>query len=176
MTLARSINYKSVGTVEFLVDDETGAFYFLEMNTRLQVSHGVVDCRIAHEQYQVEHGITELCYDVDLVQLMLLQAEAEFKGLGGLKEVDLNRFVRKTPRGNAIEVRIYGENPAMDFRPSPGLLTNVEFPAMDGIRVDSWVESGTLITPSFGQYLYVLLTSSLITLSRPPPCEVDGTS
>jgi len=99
----------------------------------------------------VEHGVTELCYDVDLVQLMLLQAEAELKGQGGLEGVALECFERTSPKGNAIEVRIYAENPAMDFRPSPGLLTKVEFPVADGIRVDSWVESGTLITPSFGQ-------------------------
>lgn len=100
----------------------------------------------------MEHGVTELCYDVDLVQLMLLQAEAELKGQGGLKGDALKRFERTSPCGNAIEVRIYAEKPALDFRPSPGLLTNVEFPVAEGIRVDSWVDTGTLITPSFGLY------------------------
>lgn len=98
----------------------------------------------------MEHEVTELCYDVDLVQLMLLQAEAELKGQGGLKGDILKSFERTSPKGNVIEVRIYAENPALNFRPSPGLLTNVEFPVGDGFRVDSLVESGTLITPSFG--------------------------
>ncbi|KIW64878.1 urea carboxylase [Phialophora macrospora] len=138
VALAASVSYKSVGTVEFLVDDETGDFYFLEMNTRLQV----------------EHGVTELVYNVDLVQLMLLQAQAELSPSGGLTGPALERFVRTSgPSGHAIEVRVYAENPANGFRPAPGTLTNVEFPTGAGIRVDSWVESGTVITPSFDPLL-----------------------
>ncbi|EXJ84743.1 hypothetical protein A1O3_05415 [Capronia epimyces CBS 606.96] len=144
IALAASIKYRSVGTVEFLVDDETGDFYFLEMNTRLQV----------------EHGVTELVYSVDLVQLMLLQAQAEVLGHVGLTGSDLKRFERTAPSGHAIEVRVYAENPANNFRPAPGMLTNVEFPEGEGIRADSWVESGTPITPSFDPLLAKLMVHS----------------
>lgn len=66
---------------------------------------------------QVEHGITELCYSVDLVEMMLLQAEAELQGLGGLDKASLQEFSRDVPVGHAIEIRAYAENPAKDFAP-----------------------------------------------------------
>ncbi|EGV63815.1 hypothetical protein CANTEDRAFT_121521 [Yamadazyma tenuis ATCC 10573] len=131
--LASSINYKSAGTVEFLVDDETGEFYFLEMNTRLQV----------------EHGITELIYNVDLMKLMLLQAEYEAKGS---YEVDNDNIA--IPSGHAIEVRVYAENPIKNFQPSPGILHLVEYPETALIpgcklRIDHWVSTGSKISPYF---------------------------
>ncbi|ETN43925.1 urea carboxylase [Cyphellophora europaea CBS 101466] len=137
VALARSVNYKSVGTVEFLVDDKTGEFYFLEMNTRLQV----------------EHGVTELCYEVDLVELMLKQAEAEVQSLPGLSHDELARYTRAEPKCHAVEVRVYAENPADGYKPSPGLFTDVSFPQGEHIRVDTWLERGSTVTASFDPLL-----------------------
>ncbi|KAF9634163.1 Biotin/lipoyl attachment [Lasiodiplodia theobromae] len=131
--LAESIGYGSAGTVEYLVDDETGEFFFLEMNTRLQV----------------EHGITELCYGVDLVEMMLKQADAERSGKGGLDGRYLKSLQPNGPNGAAIEVRVYAENPVRDFAPSPGLLQHVEWNEIPGTRIDTWVFTGSRITPNY---------------------------
>ncbi|KAH7025475.1 allophanate hydrolase subunit 2-domain-containing protein [Macrophomina phaseolina] len=131
--LAESIKYGSAGTVEYLVDDETGDFFFLEMNTRLQV----------------EHGITELCYGVDLVEMMLKQADAERAGNGGLDGSYLKSLQPTGPEGAAIEVRVYAENPVRDFAPSPGLLQHVEWKETPGTRIDTWVFTGSHITPNY---------------------------
>ncbi|KAK5939433.1 hypothetical protein PMZ80_008737 [Knufia obscura] len=143
-SLAASIKYKSAGTVEFLVDDETGKFYFLEMNTRLQV----------------EHGVTELCYQVDLVDLMLSQAHAEVEGRLGLTKAELARYERLQPQCHAIEVRLYAENPADDYRPAPGLFTDVFFPAAGNVRIDTWLESGSEVTPSFDPLIAKVMVHS----------------
>lgn len=145
--LASSINYKSAGTIEFLVDDTTGKFYFLEMNTRLQV----------------EHGITELVYNVDLVYFMLLQADYEKFNSGidasVLKEkLTFNEDHVEIPKGHAIEVRVYAENPIRNFAPSPGVLHFVEFPSNVEtndykIRVDHWIETGGKVSPYFDPLL-----------------------
>ncbi|CAI6019138.1 unnamed protein product, partial [Clonostachys chloroleuca] len=142
--LAKSVKYKSAGTVEFLVDDETGQFYFLEMNTRLQV----------------EHGVTELCYNVDIVEMMLLQARAELLSDDRNGGMSLDAFQRDGPVGHAIEVRVYAENPAKDFMPSPGLLQNVSFPTGSHLRVDTWIETGTNISPSFDPLLAKIMVHS----------------
>lgn len=133
--LAESIKYGSAGTVEYLVDDDSGDFFFLEMNTRLQV----------------EHGITELCYGVDLVKLMLQQADAQLKGLGGLETDYLKSLQPSSPKGAAIEARVYAENPLRDFAPSPGLLQSVTWPEEqnDQTRIDTWVFTGARITPNY---------------------------
>ena len=102
-------------------------------------------------RYQVEHGVTELIYNVDLVELMLLQARAEFAGTGGLSFDDMRQYEQTYPEGHAIEVRVYAENPAKDFAPAPGFLQKVGFPDGDGIRIDTWVEAGVHISPSFGK-------------------------
>ncbi|KAG9895676.1 3-methylcrotonyl-CoA carboxylase subunit alpha, partial [Aureobasidium melanogenum] len=135
VSLAESIKYGSAGTVEYLVDDESGDYFFLEMNTRLQV----------------EHGITELCYDVDLVELMLQQADAQLNGQGGLKADLLKQMQPSSPKGSAIEARVYAENPLRDFAPSPGLLQSVSWPEQqnDRIRIDTWVFTGATITPNY---------------------------
>lgn len=133
VSLARSVKYGSAGTVEYIVDDKTGEFFFLEMNTRLQV----------------EHGITELCYDVDLVELMLKQADAELAGDGGLPRDVLDSFRSSNPVGAAIEVRVYAENPLRDFAPSPGLLQKVEWKPLEGSRIDTWVFTGSTVTPNY---------------------------
>ncbi|KAK7524757.1 allophanate hydrolase subunit 2-domain-containing protein [Phyllosticta citriasiana] len=131
--LAKSIKYGSAGTVEFLVDDKTGDFFFLEMNTRLQV----------------EHGITELCYGVDLVEMMLKQADAERAGKGGFEAEYLESLQPSGPKGAAIEVRVYAENPVRDFAPSPGLLQQVSWKEVPGTRIDTWVFTGARITPNY---------------------------
>lgn len=145
--LASSVKYKSAGTVEFLVDDDTGLFYFLEVNTRLQV----------------EHGISEMVYGVDLVYLMLLQAEYETIGSGvPIEQLTSNLKFDKNgveiPRGHAFEVRIYAENPAKDFAPCPGILHNVDFPAVGNsqshtIRIDHWISTGAKASPYFDPLL-----------------------
>ena len=137
VSLAQSINYGSAGTVETLVDDQTGEFFFLEMNTRLQV----------------EHGITELCYDVDLVELMLKQADAELAGKGGLDYTYLKSLQLSAPKGAAIEARVYAENPLRDYAPSPGLLQKVEWKTLIGSRIDTWVFTGATITPNYDPLL-----------------------
>lgn len=82
---------------------------------------------------------------------MLHQAQCEFSGIGGISRDKLLSYQGDTPIGHAIEVRVYAENPAKDFIPSPGLLQNVAFPSGDGIRIDTWVETGTYVSPSFGK-------------------------
>ncbi|KAI8936168.1 hypothetical protein NX059_006602 [Plenodomus lindquistii] len=132
--LAESIKYASAGTIEYLVDDKSGDFFFLEMNTRLQV----------------EHGITEMCYDVDLVELMLQQADLQLAGKGGIDGGILKNVQPNSPSGSAIEARVYAENPLKDFAPSPGLLQKVEWKDLPGSRVDTWVFTGARITPNYG--------------------------
>lgn len=134
--LGQAINYSSAGTVEFLVDDMTGDFFFLEMNTRLQV----------------EHGITELRFDIDLVELMLQLASGP---------LDLTPFKSIQPRGYAIEARVYAENPLRNHLPSPGVLQQVEFADDDGLRVDTWVRTGTNVSLSYDPLLAKLMGSSL---------------
>ena len=119
--LAKAVNYASAGTVEFIYDDDTEQFYFLEVNTRLQV----------------EHGVTEEVTGFDLVEWMLLQAAGEMPPL---------ELFTIAPRGASIEARIYAEDPANNFQPTPGKLAQVKFPASDLARVETWIESGTTIT------------------------------
>ncbi|KAJ9293813.1 hypothetical protein DTO271G3_7440 [Paecilomyces variotii] len=135
--LAESINYGSAGTIEYLVDDETGAFFFLEMNTRLQV----------------EHGITELCYNVDLVELMLKQADAQHSGKSGLDASYLEKLQPTAPSGAAIEARVYAENPAKDFAPSPGTLQSVEWKEIPGSRFDTWLYTGIKVSANYDPLL-----------------------
>lgn len=119
------------------MDDKSGDFFFLEMNTRLQV----------------EHGITELCYDVDLVHLMLSQAEAALAGKGGIASEELGSLQPKEPKGAAIEARVYAENPARDYAPSPGTLQIVEWADTDGSRIDTWVHTGTIVSSHYDPLL-----------------------
>ncbi|KAK5174873.1 uncharacterized protein LTR77_000009 [Saxophila tyrrhenica] len=133
--LAASSSYKSAGTIEYLVDDTTGEFFFLEMNTRLQV----------------EHGVTEAYYNTDLVRLMLLQAQAEVEGKPGLSAEEMQQQTPEGPKGHAIEVRVYAENPAADYMPAPGLFMEVSFPKNARTRVDTWLERGSVVTPYFGE-------------------------
>jgi urea carboxylase len=122
--LGKAVKYASAGTVEFLYDDDTGEFYFLEVNTRLQV----------------EHGVTEQVTGIDLVEWMVLQAS------GDLAPLDSFHI---EPSGASIEARIYAEDPAQNFQPSPGKLTLVQFPSPDVARIETWIESGATITPFY---------------------------
>lgn len=137
ISLAESIKYGSAGTIEYLVDDETGAFFFLEMNTRLQV----------------EHGITELCYGVDLVELMLKQADAQISGKKGLEVSFLTNLPLKGPSGSAIEARVYAENPVRDFAPCPGTLQDVDWKEVPGSRIDTWVYRGIKVSANYDPLL-----------------------
>lgn len=101
---------------------------------------------------QVEHGITELCYNVDLVELMLKQADAQLAGRSGLDGQWLKSLQSQGPTGSAIEARFYAENPLKDYAPSPGLLQKVAWKDVDGSRVDSWVFTGSRITPNYGTF------------------------
>jgi urea carboxylase len=125
LMLCRSVQYASAGTVEMLLDARTHAFYFLEVNTRLQV----------------EHGVTEEVTGVDLVEWMVRQAASE-------------TFLPKeppTPRGASIQVRVYAEDPHKNFQPSTGTLTHVALPS--SARCDGFIEDGTEITPHYDPLL-----------------------
>lgn len=119
--LGEAVGYVSAGTVEFIYDGARDAFYFLEVNTRLQV----------------EHPITEEVTGLDLVEWMLRVAAGEPPGFDQLPE----------PQGAAIEVRVYAENPVRGFQPAPGVLTDVQFP--EGVRVDTWVQTGTEVSAHY---------------------------
>ena len=128
--LGESIAYRSAGTVEFIYDPDTTEFYFLEVNTRLQV----------------EHGVTEQVYGVDIVRWMV--------ELGAGTLPDLNTLAGTlTPSGHAIQARIYAEDPNKDFQPSAGLLTNVAWPDDPDLRIDHWLQPGTEISPLFDPML-----------------------
>ncbi len=117
--LGSAVHYRSAGTVEFVFDADAQQFYFLEVNTRLQV----------------EHGVTEEVGGIDLVEWMIRVAAGTAPAL---------RLHRHAPQGHAMQARVYAEDPARGFRPSSGLLTRVQLPA--GVRVDSWIETGTEVS------------------------------
>jgi urea carboxylase len=133
ITLAKAVDYRSAGTVEFIFDSADGRFYFLEVNTRLQV----------------EHGVTEQVWGVDLVRWMVQLAAGE---MPPLRELQLK------PHGHAIQARLYAEDPGREFQPSPGLLTYVDFPVAEGLRIDTWVEAGCEIPPYFDPMIAKLIT------------------
>lgn len=132
ITLGKAVNYRSAGTVEFVYDSADEQFYFLEVNTRLQV----------------EHGVTEQVWGVDLVRWMI---ELAANKLPALEEL----FSTLTPRGHAVQARLYAEDPGRNFQPSPGLLTEVAFPEADGkqLRIDRWIEAGCEIPAFFDPML-----------------------
>ncbi|WP_283149490.1 urea carboxylase [Silvimonas soli] len=129
--LVGAVGYQSAGTVEFVYDTQSGQFYFLEVNTRLQV----------------EHGVTELVTGVDLIEWMLLTAAGEGPDLAAY---------RHQPQGAAMQVRVYAEDANKQFQPSSGLLTEVVFPTQ--ARVDSWVERGTDVPAFYDPLVAKILT------------------
>jgi urea carboxylase len=130
--LAETVNYRSAGTVEFIYDTATEDFYFLEVNTRLQV----------------EHGITEEVFGVDLVRWMVELAAGEDPTVG-IGELE--------PIGCAMEYRIYAEDPGKNYQPSSGKITFAQFP--EGIRSDKWIRSGTDV----GSFYDPLLAKIIVT-------------
>ncbi|WP_321777320.1 urea carboxylase [Sulfurimonas sp.] len=128
--LTSSVNYLSVGTVEYVYDTTSDEFYFLEVNTRLQV----------------EHGITEEVSGVDLVKWMILQAYGDNPELYEYKHM---------LAGHSIEVRVYAEDPSKNFQPSSGILTNVEFPG--DIRCDTFIETGLEVSAFYDPMIAKLI-------------------
>jgi len=123
VALVRRERYRGAGTIEFVVDADSSAHYFLEMNTRIQV----------------EHSVTEMTTGLDLVALQIRLARGD----------DLSWLTQESIRalGHSIECRLYAENPAMNFLPSPGRLKRLQLPnAIDGLRVDTGVREGDQIT------------------------------
>lgn len=120
--LGAALHYRSAGTVEFVYDNLTNEFYFLEVNTRLQV----------------EHGVTELVTGLDLVEWMIRIAAGETNAL--------DSYVHQ-PKGHAIQVRLYAEDPNKNFQPSSGVMTEVKFSPL--ARNDSWVETGSEVSPFY---------------------------
>jgi len=116
ISLGEAVQYRSAGTVEYVFDAQTHEFYFLEVNTRLQV----------------EHGVTEEVTGVDLVDWMVRAAAGETAFLHDYQH---------QPKGSAMQVRLYAEDPGKNFQPCAGLLSSVTF--CEAVRVDSWVETGT---------------------------------
>jgi urea carboxylase len=124
--LGESVNYRSAGTVEFIYDADRDDFFFLEVNTRLQV----------------EHGITEMVTGIDIVEWMARLALDESWEMPSTAPV---------PQGCAIQARVYAEDPNHNFRPSCGLLTEASFP--EWTRCDGWIEPGTEVSPFYDPLL-----------------------
>lgn len=130
--IAEHLNYKGAGTVEFLVDADTFDFFFLEMNARIQV----------------EHPVTEEVTGIDIVEQQLLIADGAPLGYRQ-RDIEI--------QGAAIEVRINAEDPDADFRPSPGLVSKAEWPAGEGVRVDTHIRSGDSIPPNYDSLMGKLI-------------------
>ncbi|MFP9129396.1 urea carboxylase [Niallia sp. BSM11] len=124
--LAEEVGYRSAGTVEFLYDPNSQQFYFLEVNTRLQV----------------EHGVTEEVLSIDLVEWMIRESAGDLRGLDELS---------KQPVGHSIQARIYAEDCLNDFRPSGGQLDHVRLP--EDARIETWVRDGIQITSLYDPML-----------------------
>ncbi len=131
LAVARAVGYRSAGTVEFLLAP-SGDFFFLEVNTRLQV----------------EHPVTETVYGVDLAQLMIREALGESLTL---------EQAALAPRGHAVECRIYAEDPLRGFAPSPGTIHQLERPGGPGVRVDSGVWEGSVVPLDYDPILAKLV-------------------
>ncbi|MFM6933398.1 MAG: biotin carboxylase N-terminal domain-containing protein, partial [Novosphingobium sp.] len=128
--LGQAANYRSAGTVEFLYDAEREEFFFLEMNTRLQV----------------EHGVTEEILSIDLVEWMIRGGAGDYAFMDGPPP---------TPKGHSVQVRLYAEDPALDYRPTTGTLTRVDFPA--DMRVETWCMAGSEVSAWYDPMLAKLI-------------------
>lgn len=152
--LAAAVSYQSAGTVEFIYDNTTHEFYFLEVNTRLQV----------------EHGVTEEVTGVDLVEWMIRQAAGDMPALSSLS-------IR--PTGCSMQARMYAEDAAKEYQPSSGRLSHVQWP--QNARFETWVESGTDVTPFYDPMLAKIIVrgedrrSALLALNEAlQACEIAG--
>ena len=125
--LAASVNYASAGTVEFLYDAQAEQFYFLEVNTRLQV----------------EHGVSELVYGIDIVEWMIRLAAGDLPSCAELEQ-------SIQAQGAAVQVRLYAEDPFDNYKPTPGTV-DVVFPQQG--RIDNWVGAGSLVSHWFDPLL-----------------------
>jgi acetyl-CoA carboxylase biotin carboxylase subunit len=132
VALTKAVNYKGAGTIEFLYDDKTGEFYFIEMNTRIQV----------------EHPVTEMVCGVDLVADMITIAG------GGKLRVDQSQVTRS---GHAIEVRLNAEDPANNFMPFPGVVGGLLAPDGPGVRFDHMLYPGYAVPPFYDSLLGKLI-------------------
>lgn len=136
--LLASVDYRNAGTVEFILDADTEEFYFLEVNTRLQV----------------EHGVTEQVWNTDLVEWMVKLAGGDIDNLTAFR-------AGLMPQGHSIQARVYAEDPAKDFQPSAGLLSEVFWPEADNLRIDHWIESGLEVPALFDP----MLAKAIVTAS-----------
>lgn len=130
--LMQSVNYRSAGTVEFVMDTDTQEFYFLEVNTRLQV----------------EHGVTEQVFGVDLVEWMITLGSGDW-----VAPID-----KLSSKGHSIQVRLYAEDPIKNFQPSAGLLTHVQFD--DHARNETWVETGSNVSSFYDPMIAKIIVTS----------------
>ena len=130
--LMQSVNYRSAGTVEFVMDTDTQAFYFLEVNTRLQV----------------EHGVTEQVFGVDLVEWMVTLASGDWNAPSEKLE----------SKGHSIQVRLYAEDPIKNFQPSAGLLTHVQFD--ENARNETWVETGSNVSSFYDPMIAKIIVTA----------------
>ena len=135
--LLSSVNYRNAGTVEYIYDAHEESFYFLEVNTRLQV----------------EHGVTEEVYKVDLVEWMVKL---------GAQCLDPIDDIRQTlnPQSHSIQIRIYAEDPNKNFQPSSGLLSYIHFPTSKHLRIDHWLQPGIQVSPFFDPMLGKLICTA----------------
>lgn len=138
--LCASLNYRSAGTVEFVYDSSRREASFLEVNARLQV----------------EHPVTEAVTGVDVVEWMLRLAQGGAEAQGVLAGVPDSLPVS----GNAVEARVYAEDPARGFQPSAGTVTNAVYPTAEDVRVDAWVETGTEVSTNYDPLLGKIITSA----------------
>ena len=128
----RAVDYRNAGTIEFLLD-ESGKFYFMEMNTRVQV----------------EHPVTEQITGVDIIKEQLRIAAHEPMSCAGQAPF--------SPNGHAIEFRINAEDPEHDFRPCPGNITRFDVPGGPGVRVESYIQAGSTISPFYDSMVAKLI-------------------
>lgn len=131
--IMQPVQYRSAGTVEFLYDKDTEEFYFLEVNSRLQV----------------EHGVTEEVWGIDIVEWMVRLGAGEMPPLSS---------IRPYPRGHSVQVRVYAEDPAQNFQPASGCIT--EFAAPPATRCDAWIETGTEVTPFYDPLLAKIIVKA----------------